>query len=203
MFSKIILFILILIFMPVSFIWAEELRDIKPPVELPWNYLFIYLIVAMLYLIAVFFLLKYFMKKRKARPKTELVRLQSPWEIAFDQLNELKKKDFLVREEFKEYYSCLSDIIRRYMEDRFSIKAPEMTTQEFLFYLRETQLLSGDQKTALKNFLNSCDMVKFAKYDPTISEAEESFGLAQKLIEETKGVDAPVNTTAAGAGVAK
>jgi len=72
------------------------------------------------------------------------------------------------------------------MENRFKIHAPHMTTDEFLYYLGITGHLNETQKIALKEFLNSCDMVKFAKYAPTIKEALTNFDCAKKLIDETK-----------------
>jgi len=80
----------------------------------------------------------------------------------------------------------VSDITRLYMENRFNIHAPHMTTEEFLYYLGVSGHLNDTQKSSLKDFLNSCDMVKFAKYAPTIKEALNNFGCAQKLIDETK-----------------
>lgn len=87
---------------------------------------------------------------------------------------------------FKEFFTRVADIARRYMENRFNVRAPHMSTEEFLYSLKISGHLNEDQKAALKEFLNSCDMVKFAQYAPTIKEAERNFDLARKLVEDTK-----------------
>ena len=61
-----------------------------------------------------------------------------------------------------------------------------MTTQEFLGYLRNSRHLNSEHNDLLKEFLNSCDMVKFAKYGPSLKETEMSFDMAKKLINALK-----------------
>ena len=53
---------------------------------------------------------------------------------------------------FKEFFTRVADIARHYMEDRFNIRAPHMSTEEFLYYLGITGHLNETQKTALRNF---------------------------------------------------
>ena len=60
----------------------------------------------------------------------------------------------------------VSDTARTYLEERFEFRAPERTTEEFLRELGGTDLLTGEQKESLGGFLESCDLVKFAKYEP-------------------------------------
>ena len=87
---------------------------------------------------------------------------------------------------FKEFFTGVADITRHYMENRFNIRAPHMSTEEFLYYLGITGHLNETQKAALKDFLNSCDMVKFAKYAPTTNEALINFDLAKRLVDDTR-----------------
>jgi len=82
--------------------------------------------------------------------------------------------------------SEISDIIRHYLENRFLLKAPEMTTEEFLFYVRDYSQLIKEHKTLLKEFLLTCDLVKFAKYVPLFEEMDAIFVSAKKLVDETK-----------------
>jgi hypothetical protein len=60
-----------------------------------------------------------------------------------------------------------------------------MTTEEFYQHLRRSSDLHPEQKESLKRFLESCDMVKFAKYVPDPSESKGSFDLAGAFVEET------------------
>ena len=73
-----------------------------------------------------------------------------------------------------------------YLEERFQFRAPERTTEEFLRELDGTDLLLPDQKESLGNFLASCDLVKFAKYEPGENELRELHGSAVRLVEETE-----------------
>ncbi|MDP3042703.1 MAG: hypothetical protein Q8N62_08305 [Candidatus Omnitrophota bacterium] len=161
----------------------EALRDIKGPLSLSGRLnIFLLLLILVLLAIAVFYF-----KFLSGRKKTPVIVLQkSADELAYEQLEKLKAKDLIRQGKIKEYYSEVSDIIRHYLENRFLLKAPEMTTEEFLFYVRDySQLLSG-HKTLLKEFLLACDLVKFAKYLPPIEEMNAIFVSAKKLVDETK-----------------
>jgi hypothetical protein len=80
----------------------------------------------------------------------------------------------------------VSDTARAYLEERFNFRAPERTTEEFLRELGGTDLLAKEQKESLGQFLQSCDLVKFAKYEPGEKELRELHGAAVKLVEETE-----------------
>ena len=58
------------------------------------------------------------------------------------------------------------DTIRFYLEERFSFRAPERTTEEFLYELQNTNMLLPDQKESLGEFLKHGGLVKFARYEP-------------------------------------
>ena len=139
-------------------------------------------------LVALFF----YIYKRMQRRSTGNIAHQAPqllpWEIAYENLERLKNENLLARGLIKEYYIRLSDIVRHYLEGRFQLRAPEMTTEEFLHSLQYSTELNAQHKESLKNFLNACDMVKFAKYDPDVRESEQSFLFAKKLVDETKPI---------------
>jgi len=86
----------------------------------------------------------------------------------------------------KQFCILVSDTIRFYLEERFDFRAPERTTEEFLRELGGTDLLSSEQKESLGGFLESCDLVKFAKYEPREPELRELHSSALRLVEETE-----------------
>src|SRR6266478_1668076 len=86
----------------------------------------------------------------------------------------------------KPFCILVSDTIRAYLEERFTFHAPERTTEEFLYELQGTDLLTRDQKESLGEFLNRCDLVKFAKYEPGESELRDLHASALRLVEETE-----------------
>ena len=161
-----------------------DIRDAHPPVDFLANYLWLYVLLALGLTALIFWIVKRKRSWQKQKPPAEP---KEPWVIALESLEALKKKNWPAQGKVKEYYSALSDIIRRYIEAQFAISAPEMTTEEFLSSLNRSHGMSDSQKAAIKEFLNSCDMVKFAKYGPQPEEMEESFNLARQFVEETKG----------------
>jgi len=167
--------------------WAQavqDIRDVKPPSALPLNWVAI--VLALLALVLLGGVFWFWQRQRFAREKTPPpVILPPPWETARRKLKELFAENLPGKGQIKEYYSRLSDIVRQYMEDRFDLRAPEMTTEEFLFSLRTSSQLNPAQKEALKDFLTCCDMVKFAKYPSHAQEMVHSFVLAERLIDET------------------
>jgi len=165
----------------------ESLRDIKGPVLFPINYFFLGALILALIAGGTYALIR-FLKAKKEESEEALVDPRMPWEIAYEQFDELEKSSFLEDGQFKTYYSQLSGIIRQYFENKYNIRAPEMTTEEFLWSLDKSHHLTSRQNDTLKQFLNSCDIVKFAKYIPHIEEGKESIQLARKLVEETKVV---------------
>ncbi len=159
-----------------------DIKDVKGPLfyfEINW------LIIsgAIIILIIITGVVIYRFRKKPAPVKL-------PHETALEEL-EAAKGDFLKNSDLKEYYALISDCVRRYIERSFKLKAPEMTTEEFLSSLRESTVLSLGQKDLLKEFLNACDLVKFAKYKPARSEMESVFVAARKFIEETKEIFMP------------
>jgi len=86
----------------------------------------------------------------------------------------------------KAFCILVSDTIRSYLEEQFDFHAPERTTEEFLRELNATDLLLPEQKESLGKFLESCDLVKFAKYEPGEPELRELHGCALRLVDETE-----------------
>ena len=163
----------------------NDIKDVKPPVDLPdlWWLLWLLLILIAI-AAAVYFFLRY---KRSASVPVAPPEPQLPaWELAYQQLEALRQENLLDKGLLKEFFTRVSDISRQYMENRFKIHAPHMTTEEFLYYLGISGHLNETQKISLKGFLNSCDMVKFAKYAPTTNEALKNFDLAKRLVDDTR-----------------
>ena len=166
----------------------EGLLDVRAPVSFPANYFYLLIIPAAL-LIGSLLIFVYLKRKRKIRVEELPVDTRRPWEIAYDQFKVLEKTSYLQEGRFKEYYSELSGIIRLYFENRFNIRAPEMTTEEFLRSLERSRDLTASHKETLKKFMASCDIIKFAKHIPGVDEAKDSFAFARQLVDETKVKD--------------
>ena len=117
-----------------------------------------------------------------------------PHEWAFAELQRLAADKLVEQSRFQEFYFRLTDIARRYIERRFSIMAPEQTTEEFLRATRADPILTSDHKDLLGRFLRAADMVKFARHEPTGEEADAAFAAGRGFVEQT----APVATAPDG-----
>jgi hypothetical protein len=168
---------------------ANDIRDIKPPVEIPngWEWLW-WGLAALATIVIAIFVWRWWQKRRSqiafVPPVPAHVRAKQKLEEALALITQ--PKPFVI---------AVSDTARTYLEERFDFHAPERTTEEFLRELSGTDLLAKEQKESLGNFLESCDLVKFAKHEPREMELRGLHGAAVKLVEETQ----PVATEAEGA----
>jgi len=128
----------------------------------------------------------YFLWKRRRKAEEETVPPVPPHEQAYEALEKLLREDLLTQGQVKLFYLRLSNILRHYIEGRFSLRAPERTTEEFLIDLRAGDDFSAEQKALLRRFLEHCDLVKFAKHDPTRAEIDQSVDACRNFIDETK-----------------
>ncbi len=161
-----------------------DIRDIKPPLDWPANYAWLIVLLVLALMMGIAFLW-WWIKKKNSVPKN-ILPPKTVWEIACEELEKLRQEDLLSQGKFKEYYSRLSDIVRSYVEERFKLRAPEMTTEEFLLSLENAAVIQGPQKEILKEFLYFCDLVKFAKHIPLASEGVQAFAIVKRFVEETK-----------------
>jgi hypothetical protein len=84
------------------------------------------------------------------------------------------------------FFVELSRIVRRYLEDRFQLRSPELTTEEFLVVMSDSPDLSRDHQQLLLAFLRRADLVKFAHLVPNASDVEDSIQAAQRFLEDTR-----------------
>jgi hypothetical protein len=106
-------------------------------------------------------------------------------EIAAEALRALRARRLPEVGEFKEFYSALSDIVRRYLEDRFRVRAPEMTTEEFLAATARGATLERSHRALLGTFLGESDLVKFARFVPTLGDSERAMVAAERFVDDT------------------
>ena len=106
--------------------------------------------------------------------------------IALKALEDIKTRGLVEKGKIKEYYFLISNVLRHYIENRFDLMAPEMTTEEFLQELGKTTAIENNYQSILKDYLTHCDMVKFAKYIPSTDEIDKVYSIALDFIEQTK-----------------
>jgi hypothetical protein len=118
----------------------------------------------------------------------EMVRVHrmSPIERAYYELDRLLKKGLPGRGLYKDFYVELTMVVRRYVERKYGVKAPNMTTQEFLGELArradDVTVAQIGGSVALKEFLESADLVKFAGVEATPEMADSATGKARSYL---------------------
>jgi len=85
------------------------------------------------------------------------------------------------------FYVELSLIVRSYLEDRFGLRSPELTTQEFLTEMGRSPDLARSHQQLLRGFLTQADLVKFAGLRPDAEAVGDSIASAERFLEETRG----------------
>ncbi len=170
-----------------------ELKDIKPPLDIPFNYRFWGSIAAAILLLALLIYLGYRLWKRKQEKGYVFAPPPPPppaHEVALQALQELFASDLLEQKQYKAFFSRLSEILRAYLEGRYFISALEETTSEIMQELEE-HLTGSELKQQLFEILNIADFVKFAKYIPSESEIERLKQLSVDFIQKTKIIYEP------------
>jgi hypothetical protein len=178
-----------------------DIRDIAPPISFskPFRWkiwaLWIGIPLSVLALIACF------VRWWVGRVERVMEDKRSAWEIALDDVENLKSKHLLEAHQFREHYYALSDILRNYIERRFGLMAPERTTEEFIKLIRTQSVFSEEHQRLLVHFLQECDLVKFAKATPEFTQTDLGSGVervlrflretipvtATQTVEETQG----------------
>ncbi len=175
---------------PVNVDKPEEFYDIKdiwkPPFVLADYYPLIYGILLALFLICVIaYIIKRIRNKQSLIPFKKPEPKLPPHEQAIKELDEIKQQKLWQQGRSKEYYTLITETLRRYIVDRFDINAMEMTSGEILDIIRKQHEADSVYEN-LKQILNLSDFVKFAKMNPLPDENDLSMVNAYLFINQTK-----------------
>jgi hypothetical protein len=165
--------------------------DIKVPYSAPMTLKEIIPYILGLILIAaiVFFIFYYIKWKKKnvpmfARPERPA---EPPHIIALRELDRIKAQKLWQQEKIKQYYSEVSDTIRIYIQNRFSIQALEQTSAETLQSFKyRRDMIDKTSLDQLQHILSLADLVKFAKYSPLPDDNNQTLMNAYFFVGQTK-----------------
>lgn len=168
----------------------QKMFDIKPSIEVPevktnWlNYLFWALLIALT--LALLGYLVFRQKKKIEQAKQQL----PPFEEALVALQTLDTTNFLKENKVKDYYSGLTEIVKRYLDREVDEAALESTTDELIIKLqlhKDAGHLDFDKQTIdrLKNILKRADLIKFAKMQMESGQAQLDRAEIEEIIKET------------------
>jgi len=113
-------------------------------------------------------------------------RRQSAFEVARAELDSLLRGGRPTTETMDAFYVKLSLIVRTYLEDRFGLRSPELTTQEFLSEMGRSPDLARSHQSLLQSFLEEADLVKFAGHQPDAEVVGASIAAAEQFLTETR-----------------
>lgn len=116
-------------------------------------------------------------------------RQKSAYEQAIQQLSELELAGIEQGDGADEFFARLSMIVRRYIEGRYGLHAPEQTTEEFLNIASSSSDISDSHQRFLSTFLARCDQIKFAQMAPSPEEGSEQIAQVRRFLEESKPVE--------------
>ena len=120
----------------------------------------------------------------------QVVDTRTPWEIAIDELDRIERLDLPEDGRFKEHYTLVADAMRiyvqaMYLRDVSPVDAIDMTTDEIWTALRRSSL-NYDDARQVNELLQEADIVKFAKFTPSVTQAYEASGQARYIVEVTR-----------------
>ncbi|WP_058104768.1 hypothetical protein [Maribacter dokdonensis] len=170
----------------------QKMYDIKPIINVEKsNYTFWkYLLIGLLILLILGGLFYWFVLRKKPLTEEEKVALLPPYDRALLELKKLENSKYLIQDEYKQYYSELTTIVRSYLEEDAHVTALESTTGQLiekLELLKDAGELKLDDDT-IKQFqqiLQTADLVKFAKNKPSTTVAEQDRKLVEQIVEKT------------------
>jgi hypothetical protein len=145
------------------------------------NALFVALIALAIGALATF-LIGRFLKRPRALPPPPPPR--PPWEVALEELYDVRHAGLVTEGRFAEHFDRVSDTVRKYLGARFGFDGLESTTREALFVLRRTTPRITVLDT-VESFLQSADLVKFARLTPSAEECELALSRAENVVRAT------------------
>jgi len=174
---------------------ADDIRDIRGPKGIFPLWLVLACVAGALLLALGVYL--FWRRKQRLPPARPLL----PHEIALQGLEQIRA--LMDPAKVREFSIAISDIVRKYIEDAFHITATHRTTEEFLRDLLHSSNASlAAHRTLLAEFLNQCDMAKFAGVSLSRQIIESLHQSARSFVLESSKPPATTTTTTATATAA-
>ncbi|HAV62198.1 MAG TPA: hypothetical protein DCY13_07510 [Verrucomicrobiales bacterium] len=178
---------------------GEDILGIRGPVDIPTGWEWAMYALALLALAALAWWLVRKLLKRALVIHPPPIPYVAPHVLARRRLDHALR---LIGDPYR-FCFAVSAALRGYFEGRFSIHAPDRTSDEFLTELRTSTALTPSQQEQVGDFLSRCDLVKFAKDEPTQADLEALHKVALVLVEETVPGPEPLQAAAAAGATAK
>jgi hypothetical protein len=159
--------------------------DIKDPLAWPGPFPYWIPGIALIILLAVITgIVATWLLRKPARPAKPPPVIPAH-ELAVKALRDLESKGYIESGQVEPFYVELSKIVRDYIERRFHLRAPEQTTEEFIRFTAQSDVLSKAHRTLVVEFLEQSDLVKFARFEPGAEDMRAGYASAERLVRET------------------
>ncbi len=169
----------------------QPLYDIKPLIAVERKHQELIQQITISILVIVLLILGYFLYKHLQRKLEEKRRKLPPFDRALLELKELEKIRPILQQEYKEYYSKLTEVVRTYLEEEAKVTALESTSGELLEkleLLKDSGRLDLESETlrSLKKVLDQADLVKFARSTPQFEIASRDRTIVEDVVIKTQ-----------------
>jgi hypothetical protein len=111
--------------------------------------------------------------------------------LALRALDDLERSNLAALGEVKEHFYRLSAILREYVEARFGLAAPDMTSEEFLEATAASSVLPASHRDSLREFMRVCDLARYARVEPGRTEIDSTLEAARRFVLDTPPTAAP------------
>lgn len=170
---------------------TQGVYDVKPIQSVPYTFAEIvpWIVGGLLFVGLLILFIWLFRRMRRNEPIFSIVRekvVEAPHVVALRELDKIKKEKVWQTGRVKEFYTQLTDVVRVYIEGRYNVQAPEMTSGETLDALKRVMNEEQGALQNLKQVLLTADMVKFAKASPLPDENDLSMMNAYFFVNQTK-----------------
>ena len=154
-----------------------------------WSAIFWMGMILTALVILAYYLYTRFKENKPIIAKVKFVKRLLPHQKAMNEIERIKANNLVSSDNQKEYYTQLTDTLRKYIEERFGFNAMEMTSSEIISSLKS----HGDNEmiSELNQLFETADLVKFAKYSTLINENDNNLVNAIQYINSTKMEDQP------------
>ena len=149
-----------------------------------WEPAFWMSVVFVLVCVLTYYLWTRLKENKPVIARVRIIKKIPPHQRALKEIEGIKANRMAAQEDQKTYYTLLTDVLRKYIKERFGFNAMEMTSSEIISRLQQ----EGDKKMTdeLKELFTTADLVKFAKYSTLINENDANLVNAVAFINTTK-----------------
>jgi hypothetical protein len=155
---------------------TEVFHEILPPVDYSLTPRWIVFAISFVVLSLIGAIIWWIIRRPKPAtpPKLPRQRAVEALDLMNEEVERINPYEFSIR---------LSDILRRFVTEQYGLPLTRQTSVEFLEQLARNAQFSGDEKTLLQDFLNRCDLIKFARYQATSADSQMLLEEAMRFVK--------------------